>query len=195
MFTTWALNSMHWCYHDAASGATVSLACVREEMPGPRIIAASWASDIVFFLGSVPALVGTASGDAISAGVCLALFAVSLVVWVWAFAVAVARSAQGDDIAVGSLFLFEGRVPRRARRHLFGSVGLSLVITAVAASSNPFAVLVPMLSLGLVGLWGARHGDFPRRKDVTPEARPLRPVRSTGQRGGSERRAGGRDRQ
>ncbi len=149
----------------------------------------------MFLLGSLPALLDVANGDAISAGVCLALFAVALGVWIWAFAVAVARSAQGDDIAVGSLFLFEGGAPRAARRHLFGSVGASLVITAVAAGSNPFAVLVPMLSLGFVGLWGARYGTFPRRRDVAPEARPLRPVRSTGQRGGSERRAGGRDRQ
>lgn len=150
---------------------------------------------MVFLVGSMPALLDVTDGDAISAAVCLALFAASLAVWIWAFAVAVARSAQGDDIAVGSLFLFEGGAPRAARRNLFGSVAVSLVITALAAGSNPFAVLVPMLSLGFVGLWGARHGSFPRRRDVAPEARPLRPVRSTGQRGGSERRAGGRDRQ
>ncbi len=123
------------------------------------------------------------------------LFGVSLVVWVWAFAVAAARSTQGDDIAVGSLFLVEGRTERTPRRSLYLSFGLSLVITAVVASSNPFAVLVPMLSLGLVGLWGARHGRFPRRRDVQPESRPLRPVRSARHRGGPERRAGGRARQ
>src|SRR5204863_9226911 len=115
--------------------------------------------------------------------------------WVWAFAVAVTRSAQGDDIAVGSLFLVEGTVDRPTRTTLYLSFGTSVVITAVAAASNPFAVLVPMLSLGFVGLWGARYGVFPRRKDVATPARPLRPTHSTRQRGGSERRADGRARQ
>jgi hypothetical protein len=127
--------------------------------------------------------------------VSLALFALSLGVWVWAFAVAVARSAQGDDIAVGSLFLFEGASAKAHRGALYLPVLASLVITAVAAASNPFAVLVPMLSLGFVGLWGARHAEFPRRKDIAAPARPLRPTHSTRQRGGSERRADGRARQ
>ena len=58
------------------------------------------------------------------------------------------------------------RSAKADRRALYLPFGASLVITAVAAASNPFAVLVPMLSLGFVGLWGARHGEFPRRKDI-----------------------------
>ncbi|MBK5289198.1 MAG: hypothetical protein JJE46_12120 [Acidimicrobiia bacterium] len=165
------------------------------QAPGRRTIVVSWVSNLVFALGSIPALIGTSSGEGISAGVCLVLFGVSLVVWVWAFAIAVTRSSQGDDIAVGSLFLIEGAVDRSARRSLYGSFALSLVITAIGAGSNPFAVLVPMLSLGFVGFWGARHACFPMRQDVTPSARPLRPDRSTRQGGAMERRADGRTRQ
>ena len=29
--------------------------------------------------------------------------------------------------------------------------------------ANPFGVLVPMLPMGLAGLWGARHGVYPPR--------------------------------
>ncbi len=163
--------------------------------PGRRTIVVSWASNLVFALGSIPALAGMSSGEGISAGVGLALFGISLVVWVWAFAIAVTRSSQGDDIAVGSLFLAEGDIDRPVRRHLYGSFALSLVITAVAAGSNPFAVLVPMLSLGFVGFWGARYARFPMRKDVTPPARPLRPDRSARQGGATQRRADGRTRQ
>ena len=28
-----------------------------------------------------------------------------------------------------------------------------------------FGILVPMLGLGLIALWGARHGTFPARAD------------------------------
>jgi hypothetical protein len=162
---------------------------------GRRIVAASWIGDAVFLAVSVPAILGVSGAEGVAAAVCLALFALSLGVWIWAFAIAVARSSQGDDIAVGSLFLVEGSVARANRRALYLPFGASLIITVVAAASNPFAVLVPMLPLGFVGLWGARHADFPRRKDVVTPARPLRPAHSTRQRGGSERRTDGRARQ
>jgi hypothetical protein len=144
---------------------------------GRAIIRNSWLGNVVFAATAIPALFVDGM-EPVAAVVALALFAVSLVVWVWAFAVAVARSSQGDDIVVGNLFLFEGRVPKDVRRHLFGSVGVCLVITAVTVSADPFGVLVPMLPIGLVGLWGARHGEFGRRKDVVREVRPLRPDRS-----------------
>ncbi len=162
---------------------------------GGRIVFASWASNGCFALGSVPAIAGVANGDDISAGVCLALFALSLGVWVWAFAIAAARSSRGDDIAIGNLFLIQGKLDHTARTPLYLSFGLSLLITAIAAFSNPFAVLVPMLALGFVGLWGARHGEFEPRSDVRTDARPLRPTRSTGQRRGYQRGADGRTRQ
>lgn len=162
---------------------------------GRRIVVASWIGNAIFLVASLPAVFGVSRAGGVAAVVCLALFAVSLGVWGWAFAIAVARSSQGDDIAVGSLFLVEGSVAKADRRALYLPFGVSLVITAVAAASNPFAVLVPMLSLGFIGLWGARHGVFPRRKDLVTPARPLRPTHSTRQRGSSQRRADGRARQ
>lgn len=162
-----------------------------DDLPGRAIITASWVSNAVFLAGSLPLMADLAGGEAIAAAVCLTLFTISLGIWVWAFAVAASRSRQGDDIAVGSLFLVEGQVARPARNALAWSFVASLVITAIAASANPFAVLVPMLSVGLVGLWGARFGEFPRRRDVEAEVRPLRPVRSTRKRGGPERRMDG----
>jgi hypothetical protein len=145
---------------------------------GLAIIRNSWLGNAVFALSAIPALFVTGM-EPVAAVVALALFALSLGVWIWAFAVAVARSSQGDDIVVGNLFLFEGTVPSPVRRHLFSSVGVCLVITAVTVSADPFGVLVPMLSIGLVGLWGARHGEFERRRDVERDVRPLRPDRST----------------
>ena len=131
-------------------------------MPGRPIIRASWASNGLFALSALPLVLGV-DDTTIAVVVAFLLFAASLVVWVWAFGVAAARSARGDDIAVGSLFLMEGSVSRPVRRQLYGSVGLCLVLTALTASANPFGVLVPMLPIGLIGLWGARHGEFPAR--------------------------------
>jgi hypothetical protein len=166
-----------------------------EPTPGKRIIVASWVSNAIFLAGSLPLALDVGDTGRLAAAVCLILFAASLGVWIWAFAVAVTRSSQGDDIAVGSLFLVEGSVDRAARRQLYLSFALSLVITVAAAASNPFAVLVPMLSLGFVGLWGARYGRFPLRPELRQESRPLRPDRSARQRGGIQRGADGRTRQ
>jgi hypothetical protein len=131
-------------------------------VPGRSIIRASWASSGLFALSALPLALGV-DDTAVAVVVALLLFAASLVVWVWAFGVAAARSARGDDIAVGSLFMMEGKVVRPVRRHLYASVAVCLVITALTASANPFGILVPMLPIGLVGLWGARHGEFPAR--------------------------------
>ena len=81
---------------------------------------------------------------------------------VYAFGLAVVRSARGDDIGVGNLFFLIGlgarrRAPpavRRARRCRSWSAGAT-------AWANAFAVLEPMLPLALRRLWGARHGDVP----------------------------------
>jgi hypothetical protein len=141
---------------------------------GQAIIRSAWIGNVVFAATAIPAALGVDAFDPVSAITALALFAVSLGVWVWAFGVAVARSSRGDNIAVGNLFLFEGTVPKGVRAHLFSAVGVCLVITALTASADPFGVLVPMLPVGLIGLWGARHGVFPPRPGFEPEIRPLR---------------------
>lgn len=146
-------------------------------MAGQRIIRSSWIGNVVFAVTAIPAALGVDAFDPIAAITALALFAVSLGVWVWAFAIAVARSSRGDNIVVGNLFLFEGQAPKGVRAQLFSSVGVCLVITAVTASADPFGVLVPMLPVGLIGLWGARHGVFPPRPGFEPEIGPLRPQR------------------
>ena len=133
------------------------------DTPGARIIQFSWATVALF---SVVAIVDAAGApiDGLAVGLCLALFLVSLPVWVWAFGLAVVRTGRGDDIVVSSLFFLTGSAPDRVRRHLLGAVAVSIVVALATAWANPLGVLVPMLLLGLVGLWGARHGVFPARR-------------------------------
>lgn len=146
--------------------------------PGRAIAAASWIGVGAYTVTSVPSAGGVDAFENVAVIVALVLFFASLLVWVYAFVAGAARSANGDHIAVGNLFLIEGAVPRIVRRSLFGSVAACLAVTAATASAEPFGVLVPMWPLGMVGLWGARHGVFPLRRDVAEgSARPRASIR------------------
>jgi hypothetical protein len=138
-------------------------------IPGRIIVVSTWATNVVFAVTAIPAALGVSSFDTPAVATALVLFAVGLGVWTWAFGLAVVRSARGDDIAVASLYLTAGDAPRPVRAQLFSALGACLLITVATAASDPFGVLVPMLSLGFVGLWAARHGTFPPRP--TPAAR------------------------
>ena len=128
----------------------------------------SWVGNVVFAATAIPAALGVESFEGPAIVTALVLFFVSLGVWTWAFVVAIARSTQGDDIVVANLFGTIGDAPRVVRWHLFGSLGACLVITIGTAAADPFGVLVPMLPLGFVGLWAARHGTFPPRPSPNP---------------------------
>ncbi len=132
---------------------------------GQRIVVATWVGVVLFFVTAVPAAAGVAGFDVAALIVDVALFLAGIGVFLWAFAVAVARNTQGDEIVVSSLFLIQGPVPRPVRFHLFGALAVSVVIAGATGTSNAFGVLVPMFPLGLIGLWGARHGTFPPRRD------------------------------
>ena len=132
---------------------------------GSRIVTASWASVALFAVTAVPAAAGVTALNAVALATALALFVVGIAVWLWGFAIALVRSASGDDIVVASLFLLQGSPPRPVRRNLYLALAASVVIAGATGTADAFGILVPMLPIGLIGLWGARHGTFPPRKD------------------------------
>ncbi len=132
---------------------------------GSRIVVASWASVILFAVTAIPAAAGVSALRGAALGVSVTLFVIGIAVWLWGFAVALVRNASGDDIVVGSLFLLQGSPPRGVRRHLYLALAASVVLAGATATSDAFGILVPMLPIGLIGLWGARYGTFPPRKD------------------------------
>jgi hypothetical protein len=138
---------------------------VTESDAGRAIVTASWASVALFAVTAIPTAAGVSALEAVALALAVTLFLVGIGVWAWAFGVAVARSARGDDIVVGTLFLVQGSAPRTVRVQLFLALGASVVIAVGTGSADAFGVLVPMLPLGLVGLWGARHGVFPARRE------------------------------
>jgi hypothetical protein len=132
-------------------------------MAGERIVQCAWVSVAVFAVVGLLDIVIDAF-DAVAVGVCVVLFLASLPVWMYALGLAIVRSSRGDDIAVASLFFLQGSAPLPVRNRLLGAVGAAIVVAIITAWANPFAVLVPMLPLGLAGMWASRHGTFPPRR-------------------------------
>ena len=137
-------------------------------MIGRRIIVSSWVALAGFAIVAIPDALGLHAVDGVAAGVSLALFLGSLPIWLYAFGLVLVRSTRGDDIAVASWVFLIGSAPTDVRRQLLGATVASIVIALATAWANPFGVLVPMFSLGMAALWGARHGTYPARPAPAP---------------------------
>ena len=128
-----------------------------------------WATVVL----AVTAAIATAAPDPWSipyAVVGIVAFAGGCVAFVWSYAVAVGRSRTEELSVIGIYFLADGAAPKPIRRTLLLLFVAQCVIVVVAASIRPFTavafgVLAPMLGLGLMGLWGARFGEFPVKED------------------------------
>ena len=132
-------------------------------LPGQAIFRTSWAANVLFAVTAAPVALGVDAFDVPAIVVSVGLFLVSLAIWGYAFFVAASRSAGGEDVTLGRMYLVDPGAPRPAQWQLYGSLVVCIVIAGVTAFANPFGVLVPMFPLGLLGLWGARHGEYPPR--------------------------------
>ncbi len=141
--------------------------------PGRTLIRLSWAGTIITCVTSVAnALTGDRNDYWLSAAPALVLLLLGSGAFLWAFALAVERS-RTEEIGVGGLFFLEGCAPRRVQVVMLASVALQTTVPLAVAIARPFtafAVLAPVWSLGLAGLWGARHGTFPPRRQGAGEA-------------------------
>ncbi len=156
------------------------------------MIEVSWAADALFAVTAIPVALGMTALDPVSVIVAVGLFLASLGVWTYAFGLGLVRSARGDDVSVANLFLLQGSAPSATKKHLFGALGLAVLIAATTGFRAPAGFLVPMLPLGLAGMWAARHGTFPARESTTVRPARSKMARSAGERGRREGRAGGR---
>jgi hypothetical protein len=136
---------------------------------GRWIVVTAWVTFALFLVTMVPDALGVSAFDDLSAGVALTLFLVSVPIWLFAFGLAIVRSARGDDVGVGSLFFLNRSAPSDVRKWMIGALIASIVLAAATAWANPFAVLEPLLPLALMGLWSAKYGTFPAR-DFAAEA-------------------------
>ena len=132
-------------------------------MKGRWIVVTAWATFALFLVTMVPDAFGVSAFDDLSAGVALALFLVSVPIWLYAFGLAIVRSARGDDVGVGSLFFLNRAAASDVRKWMIGALVASIVLAGATAWANPFAVLEPILPIALMGLWSAKYGTFPAR--------------------------------
>jgi hypothetical protein len=130
---------------------------------GRGIIGAGWVANVVFAVTAVPVAAGVDDLLGVAIGVALLLFLVSVGVFVYAFVLALARNSRGDNVAVANLFFLQGSAPKPIKRQFLWMFVVCLAIAAGTAAWEPFGVLVPMLPVGLAGMWAGRYGVFPSR--------------------------------
>jgi hypothetical protein len=138
---------------------------------GRGIITFGWIANVLFAATAIPVAAGVDDLLGVAIGVALLLFLVSVGVFVYAFALGLGRSTRGDDVAVANLFFLQGSAPKPVRRAFLWLFLVCLAITAGTAAWDPFGVLVPMLPVGLAGMWAARYGVFPPRPVAQPRRR------------------------
>ena len=100
-------------------------------------------------------------GRAATALVSMVMFLGGTVAMAAALVIAAGRSRR-SVLTIGEVFF---RVPRP----VLIAFGAQVVIAFASAGAHPttgaaFAILAPVFGLGMCGLWGARHGQFPARE-------------------------------
>ncbi|MET0627226.1 MAG: hypothetical protein ABW033_02060 [Acidimicrobiia bacterium] len=134
---------------------------------GRGIIRFGWFANAVFFVTAVPAAAGVDAFEGVAIVVALVLFVVGMGAFVYAFVVAATRSANGDNVAVANLYFLQGSAPRGVQHQFLAMFSVCLLIAMGTVVWAPFGFLVPMLPLGLAGVWAARYGTFPPRLPTT----------------------------
>lgn len=154
---------------------------ISEGVSGAAIVRVNVALTTVFVVtATVSAVVFAQPWKAVAVVVALSCFAVGVVSFLWGYFAAVQRSRR-DDIAVSALyFLVDSVAPARISRIMNAVLAVQVtaaLATAIARGSTDgepgstlaFGILVPMLGLGLNGLWGALHGTFRPRAAGVPD--------------------------
>ena len=135
---------------------------------GRLLVRLSWAGTVVSCVTAIAnAATGSRSDFLLSAIPGLVMFVLGSAAFLAAFLLAVQRS-RTEAIGVGGLYFLAGCAPRAVQLTMMASVAVQTVVPLVVTMIRPFvafSVLAPMWSLGLAGLWGARHGTFPPKAD------------------------------
>jgi hypothetical protein len=92
------------------------------------------------------------------------LFVIGVVCFLWGYATGVVRS-RDEQVTLGGLFFLSGTAPKVVRFRLRLALLVQVMVAVAVAAVRPytsvaFVVLAPMFGLGLLAMWGARHGSF-----------------------------------
>jgi nitrogen fixation-related uncharacterized protein len=140
-----------------------------DEGAGEGLVRANVWATLVFAVVSVAAAVVPDPLEFVAVPVDVVLFVAGCSAFLWAYAVAVGRSRYDDLTMAGVFFLSDRVAPARVTRAFRVLLAAQVVVAVATAAARPytalaFGVLVPVLGLGLMALWGARHGAFPAKR-------------------------------
>lgn len=137
---------------------------------GAGLVQLSFAGTGALLVAAVVGMLSPEGAGTFTASVSGVLFAVGVALFLWGYAVAVARS-RDEQVTLGGVFFLNGTAPGVVRFRLRLAFIVQVVIAVAAASVRPytavaFAVLAPVLGLGAMAMWGARHGSFDPKGDT-----------------------------
>ncbi len=152
--------------------AEVTLA---EPAAGRGIVAASWWGTAALVVTSTAGAIAPHPLEVVAVVAALVLFFGGIAAFAVAYVVAIGRSRE-SEIGIAAVFGLAGSAPRAVQSRLYGSFAVEVaaavsVATARVRSVLAFAVLGVMWGLGLIALWGARHGAFPPRQPAPQRRR------------------------
>ena len=150
--------------------------------PGRIIIRANVVCTLIFAVSAgVAALVFEGAAKVQGVAVAMVLFAAGVVAFIWGYWTAVQRS-RTHEMSVAELYFLLGTPTTKSVKRVMNTCLMAqsvvALVTALLRGSTPstgveggsspgstlaFGVLVPLLGLGLNGLWAATYGVFPRR--------------------------------
>jgi hypothetical protein len=138
-------------------------------------VIASWIGTGLLAVTAVAADVAPHALGPPALAVAIAMFFGGTAIFAWAYLIAIGRS-RTDDVSLPGVFALSGSAPASVRARLTISLAAEAVVAVVTAgvrlySSLSFGILALMWGLGLMGLWGARHGAFPPRPPDPPRRR------------------------
>lgn len=134
--------------------------------PGALLITLTLVGTGALVVTSVAAAVVPDPFAAVHAALSALLFAFGSVAMLWGYARGISRSRTELVTLPGLFFLASPVAPGRVRRTFLVALAVQVVAVVAAASIRPFSevafgILAPVYALGMMALWGARHGDFP----------------------------------
>jgi hypothetical protein len=151
------------------SGPADAAAETGDDGAGAGLVLVDYVGTGALAVACVAGIIAPDAAGTFAAAVSGVLFAIGVVLFLWGYAMGVVRSRE-EQITLGGLFFLSGTAPRVVRFRLRLALGAQVVLAVAAASIRPytavaFAVLAPMLGLGVMATWAARHGTFFPRED------------------------------
>jgi hypothetical protein len=137
-------------------------------------VAAAWWGTALLAATSIAGAIAPHPLDAAALVAALLLFFGGIAAFFAAYVIAIGRSRE-SEIGIGAVFGLAGSAPRAVQWRLYGALAVQVAVAVTTAAVRlhsvlAFGILGVMWGLGMIALWGARHGAFPARRPQ-PERR------------------------